>query len=936
MADPSNPTSKATPILNRHRLLSGLTLGILVSASIIAAAACGSDNDGISAPPGQIPGITIPCTNGATQGCHITLDNNNGVLTCYDGVQSCENGQWSACATGEVAYRPAPGGQEAALPGESAENNLEPQNHILPQNCVNNPCDPSCQVFDEDPDGGITPEPDGSIYNWQQGNLDDYPPGLVNKGLQEPCDEGFDCQFDHYCFDPVGGSCPHNQCETGSGLDSECNPCVSDICATNPGCCSFSFSGSCGHSPCVTGSKLSKNCDSCVTQICNAIPTCCSSSWTNACKNAVSSICGKSCTTGTWTQTCVDKVNTTCGAFCQKDPGCAHDKCYEGGPLSSNCDPCVAQINAADPYCGTTAWDSQCVDEVLSICKKNCTPQGICVPWLPGQENPNCPGLDLTAGIPCGQSIPVCNHGNTTAPAGIRIIHFPANSNQYPKCAPDQSHPQMYECFTQAPIPPGECISVTGCPQLVGNREIMVNPPGNAYQAECSCANNWSLYSGESCGPPVCVGAKSQASIKKVNLFVSVDKSGSMQTNGWTEAMNAFKSFFGAQSSAGMGIAMRFWPDNQPVAGCDGNCSVSACASPLVPLGTLTTSSAPLDAQEQALINAINSKSPGGNTPMYPALAGATQWASTNQQANPNEIFSVVFVTDGDPTQCNLNVNTIAALASSAYNTYGVLTYVIGIEGASVSTVNQIAAAGGTGQAFLVKKGVNNSQVEADLLAALNAIRGNAVSCDLELNGGGIFDANDVTVLYTPGGSNSPTGLPQVANSQSCGSGWYFDNPVNPTKVTLCPSTCMQIQSDLAAKVEVSIGCPPIYTPVTYTEVYTGQCPQGTKLQWGFFAYSTATPGDSNVVFDAQVSSDGISFSPSVNLAIAKASPNTQVCPMGGPAPCPVNVFNKLGGIPNAQKEFLKLSTTLNPATGGASAPTINNWEITYSCPASE
>lgn len=210
------------------------------------------------------------------------------------------------------------------------------------------------------------------------------------------------------------------------------------------------------------------------------------------------------------------------------------------------------------------------------------------------------------------------------------------------------------------------------------------------------------------------------------------------------------------------------------------------------------------------------------------------------------------------------------------------------------------------------------------------------VSSDLELNGGGIFDANDVTVLYTPGGSNSPTGLNQVANSQSCGSGWYFDNPVNPTKVTLCPSTCMQIQSDLAAKVEVSIGCPPMYTPVTYTEVYTGQCPQGTKLQWGFFAYSTATPGDSNVVFDAQVSSDGISFSPSVNLAIAKASPNTQVCPMGGPAPCPVNVFNKLGGIPNAQKEYLKLSTTVNPTTSGLSAPTINNWEITYSCPASE
>lgn len=434
----------------------------------------------------------------------------------------------------------------------------------------------------------------------------------------------------------------------------------------------------------------------------------------------------------------------------------------------------------------------------------------------------------------------------------------------------------------------------------------------------------------------MCIGAKSEAQIKKVNLFVSVDKSGSMQWNGWTEAMNAFKSFFGAPSSAGLGVALRFWPDSQPVAGCDGACNTSACATPLVTLGTLTSSPAPLDTHEQALINAINSKSPGGNTPMYAALAGATQWASTNQQANANEIFSVVFVTDGDPTQCNLNVNTIAGLAANAFNNSGVRTYVIGIEGASVSTVNLIASSGGTGQAFLVQKGVNNSQVEADLLAALNAIRGSAVSCDLELNGGGFFDPNDVTVLYTPGGSSSPAPLAQVNNAQSCGNGWYFDNPVNPSKVTLCPSTCMQIQSDLAAKIEVSIGCPPMYTPATYTEVYTGQCPQGTKIQWGFFAYDTTTPLDSNVVFDAQTSSDGINFLPAVNLAIAKASPNTQVCPMGGPAPCPVNVFNKLGGIPNAQKEYLKLTTTINPSTSGLTTATIHSWEITYSCPATE
>ncbi|KAI8914221.1 S1/P1 nuclease-domain-containing protein [Gorgonomyces haynaldii] len=51
---------------------------------------------------------------------------------------------------------------------------------------------------------------------------------------------------------------------------------------------------------------------------------------------------------------------------------CAHDKCLTGAVLKSSCDSCVAQIIAADSYCGNTEWDAQCVSEVQSVCGISC------------------------------------------------------------------------------------------------------------------------------------------------------------------------------------------------------------------------------------------------------------------------------------------------------------------------------------------------------------------------------------------------------------------------------------------------------------------------------------------------------------------------------------------------------------------------------------
>jgi hypothetical protein len=48
-----------------------------------------------------------------------------------------------------------------------------------------------------------------------------------------------------------------------------------------------------------------------------------------------------------------------------------------------------------------------------------------------------------------------------------------------------------------------------------------------------------------------------------------------------------------------------------------------------------------------------------------------------------------------------------------------------------------------------------------------------------------------------------------VASEADCtgSGGWYYDNPTTPTKITLCPSTCTDVQNDPSANVSIELGC---------------------------------------------------------------------------------------------------------------------------------
>jgi len=295
-----------------------------------------------------------------------------------------------------------------------------------------------------------------------------------------------------------------------------------------------------------------------------------------------------------------------------------------------------------------------------------------------------------------------------------------------------------------------------------------------------------------------------------VTMYMMFDKSGSMlQDQKWAGAKAALIAFFQDDDSAGLNVALRFFPDDAPVAGCnESSCNANACATPLVDAGVLNDKPAHSDPQQQKLIDAVESKEPGGQTPMFAALSGATAWATTQAMSNSDERTVVVLVTDGEPNGCNEDIGAIAGLSSAALDSTGILTYAIGMDGANQSQLNAIASAGGTDEAFVVGLG----SVHKDLSAALAQIRTSALDCTFVMpdatEPGDVLDPKKVNVSYSAGDVTDET-IGYVESPSACGAdgGWYYDNPEIPSQIELCPASCDTVQDDHDATVEIVLGC---------------------------------------------------------------------------------------------------------------------------------
>ena len=320
-------------------------------------------------------------------------------------------------------------------------------------------------------------------------------------------------------------------------------------------------------------------------------------------------------------------------------------------------------------------------------------------------------------------------------------------------------------------------------------------------------------------GEAACAQATAEAQRIPLTIFVAVDQSGSMTTDGkWDDVKSAFTQFFQDPSAGSISIALRFWPDPydfsdpHPAFACndaaDFNCGpsvVAACEQPEVDVGLLSD---PAHAQE--LIDAFAAHKPDGSTPTSAALDGATKWAAKYvYQHNHAEQAIVLLVTDGEPTTCNTDPAVINSIAAKAHSGAGVLTFAVGLAGSNQATMDAIAQAGGTGQAFMI----GNGAAAQELLGVLEQIRANAVACSYAMpsppDPGDAIDLQQVDVGATPSGGGARKKFPQVTSAAACppGGGWYYDKPGQPTTINLCPASCTQVQSDSGARVDIFLGC---------------------------------------------------------------------------------------------------------------------------------
>jgi hypothetical protein len=301
----------------------------------------------------------------------------------------------------------------------------------------------------------------------------------------------------------------------------------------------------------------------------------------------------------------------------------------------------------------------------------------------------------------------------------------------------------------------------------------------------------------------ICASDTVVAKRVQLDLMLLVDKSGSMKdfTYGgtkWEAQRKAISSFVNHPGSAGIAIGMQYFPYNDSYG--YPYCGVSSYANPPVPMGMLP-------GHAGAITSSLAGQSPLGGTPTLPALTAMLKHMAGVAAANPDHVAAVVLATDGEPTECGLlnNVAGVAGVASSyAGGTPPVLTFVIGV-GWSLFSLHAIASAGGTGSAFIIDTAQDVTQQFVDALEVIQS----SVDCQFQIPtpAQGTPDFEKVNVQYTPQGG-APVVLPRV-DPGKCGSaeGWFYDNPADPKKIVLCPSSCDVVRSMGQVEIEIVLGC---------------------------------------------------------------------------------------------------------------------------------
>jgi hypothetical protein len=335
-----------------------------------------------------------------------------------------------------------------------------------------------------------------------------------------------------------------------------------------------------------------------------------------------------------------------------------------------------------------------------------------------------------------------------------------------------------------------------------------------------------------------CASSHFEGKLSPLDIYIMLDKSGSMDDdNKWVNTTNALQTFVQSPEVAGIGVGLQLFPINGPpppacnqctdcncifACGCNSctcinnvcTCSGTVDSCAVSDYATAAVEIAPLPGNASAIIDVLNQTNPQGGTPTRPSLEGAISHARDWALSNPDHKVVVVFATDGEPSTSLCAPNTIPdaqQVAQDGLNgTPSIPTYVIGV-GLSLTSLNAIAAAGGTGTAYIIDSGGNTTQQFID---AMNDIRESAgLDCEYQIPEplpGEMIDFTKVNVQYIPGDGGPPEDILHAKTAADCDplhGGWYYDDNNNPTKILMCPATCAKIENDNQGKIDILLGC---------------------------------------------------------------------------------------------------------------------------------
>jgi hypothetical protein len=300
------------------------------------------------------------------------------------------------------------------------------------------------------------------------------------------------------------------------------------------------------------------------------------------------------------------------------------------------------------------------------------------------------------------------------------------------------------------------------------------------------------------------------AELQPARLAFAFDVSGSMgkldetyhdPVLKWRPVVAATRAFFEDASSAGISASLSFFPAG------DDKCDTETYETPDV---VMTELPSPTFGEAITAIDPDQGNDWRGGTPTLAVVEGTATYLRGLIAGEPEAAHALVLVTDGYPNGCD--DDDIASVVTAVEGTAADFpTYVIGVKNPpggpdTVSDLNALATAGGTEMAIFIDTG-DPDKTASDLKSAIARIRERSVSCSAAIPatpGGKPFVADRVNVSMSVGADTTQLGYDQECGAESA---WRYDDVDAPTTIVLCPETCLAVQQEPTAELNVEFGC---------------------------------------------------------------------------------------------------------------------------------